>query len=45
MGVNKYEKLGIPYPLEGTEPATQKQALEAKKTILKGYWQKKRAQS
>ena len=43
MGVSKYQELGIPYPLEGVEPATRKQAVEAKKSILKGYWQAKRA--
>ena len=45
MGVSKYAELDIPYPLEGVEPATQKQAVEAKKTILKGYWQVKRART
>ena len=43
MGVSKYKELDLPYPLEGVEPATKKQALEAKKTILQGYWQIKRA--
>ena len=45
MGKSKYQQLDIPYPLEGVEPATQKQAVEAKKIILKGYWQAKRANS
>jgi len=45
MGVSKYQELDIPYPLKGVEPATQKQAVEAKKTILKGYWQVKRART
>jgi pyruvate formate lyase activating enzyme len=45
MGVSKYQELGIPYPLEGVEPATRKQAMDAKKIILKGYWQVKRAAS
>ena len=39
MGVSKYKNLGIPYPLEGVEPATQNQAREAKKIILSAYWQ------
>ena len=39
MGVNKYQELGIPYPLEGVEAATTQQALEAKKMILEGYRQ------
>ena len=43
MGVSKYAELDMPYPLEGVEPATQKQAIEAKKIILKGYWQAKHA--
>ena len=43
MGKSKYQQLDIPYPLEGVEPATQKQVVEAKKIILKGYWQAKRA--
>ena len=43
MGTTKYKELGIPYPLEGVEPATKKQAMEAKKTILKAYWQTRRS--
>ena len=43
MGVTKYQELDIPYPLEGVEPATRQQAMDAKKIILKGYWQVKRA--
>ena len=43
MGVTKYQELDIPYPLEGVEPATRQQAMDAKKVILKGYWQAKRA--
>ena len=43
MGVSKYQELGIPYPLEGVEPATRKQAMDAKKIILTGYWQTKKA--
>ena len=42
MGVSKYKELGIPYPLEGVEPATQSQAKEAKKRILAAYWQVRR---
>lgn len=37
MGVEKYKKLGISYPLEGIEAATVQQATEAKKSILEGY--------
>ncbi len=36
MGVSKYERLGIPYPLEGTQPCSDETALTAKKTILSG---------
>ena len=39
MGVTKYKELGIPYPLEGVEPATQNQAKDAKQIILTAYWQ------
>ena len=42
LGVGKYTELGIPYPLEGVEPATQAQAREAKKRILAAYWQVRR---
>jgi hypothetical protein len=41
MGVPKYEKLGIPYPLEGVPAATVEQAKAAKKIILAAYWQAK----
>ena len=34
MGVSKYRELGIPYPLEGVEPATREQAKEARRIIL-----------
>ena len=42
MGVSKYKELGIPYPLEGVEPATQKQAKKAKEIILAAFWQVRR---
>ena len=42
MGVMKYRELGIPYPLEGVEPATKTQAMTAKQTILKAFWQVRR---
>ena len=42
MGISKYQDLGIPYPLEGVEPATQKQAKDAKQIILTAYWQTRR---
>jgi hypothetical protein len=45
MGVMKYEELDIPYPLKGVDPATQKQAKEAKQIILTAYWKEKRAKA
>ncbi len=45
MGVNKYRELGIPYPLEGVEPATQAQARDAKKIILAAYWKIRRSKT
>ena len=45
MGITKYEALDIPYPLKGVEPATQKQAKEAKQIILTAYWRAKKAQT
>ena len=45
MGISKYKELGIPYPLEGVEPATQAQAKEAKKRILTAYWKARRKNS
>ena len=36
LGVKKYKELGIPYPLEGIEPATKDQAVEARKYIMEG---------
>ena len=37
MGVSKYQQLGMPYPLEGIEPATKAQVADAKKIILESY--------
>ena len=37
MGVNKYEKLGIPYPLEGVEALPKQKAAEAKPVILASF--------
>ncbi len=36
LGVNKYEQLGISYPLEGTEPTSKEKAIEAKGYIMEG---------
>lgn len=39
MGVEKYRNLNIPYPLEGTAPATAEQAQRAKQIILKSFYE------
>ncbi len=45
MGISKYRELDMPYPLEGVEPATKKQASDAKQIILTAYWRaRKKAQ-
>ena len=45
MGVSKYKELDIPYPLEGVEPATQKQAKDAKQIILTAVWKVRRGKA
>ena len=42
MGVSKYKELDIPYPLEGVDPATRKQAMDAKQIILTAFWKIRR---
>lgn len=42
MGKVKYTQMGIPYPLEGIEPATRAQAMAAKQIILRAFWQVRR---
>jgi len=37
MGVSKYKELNIPYPLDGINAATVKDAADARNTILKAY--------
>ena len=37
MGVAKYEKLGIPYPLEGVEALPKQEAAKAKQVILESF--------
>ena len=45
MGVSKYKDLGIEYPLEGVEPATQAQAIAAREVILKAYRRSRRGET
>ena len=45
MGVSTYKELKLPYPLEGVEPATQKQARDAKQIILTAAWNVRRQMS
>ncbi|MCR5116566.1 MAG: pyruvate formate lyase-activating protein [Lachnospiraceae bacterium] len=42
MGVVKYEKLGIEYPLKGVPAMSQKTALEKKEVILKGIKERRK---
>ena len=42
MGVSKYKELDMVYPLEGTDPATRKQAMDAKQLILTAFWKIRR---
>lgn len=39
MGVAKYERLGIPYPLQGTRPLEKQEATAARQVILQGMRQ------
>ena len=42
LGVVKYKNLGIDYPLEGLEAATQQQAIDAKMIILNAFREARR---
>lgn len=44
MGKMKYERLGIPYPLESVEPATTAQAHHAREIILDGMRRRRKTQ-
>lgn len=43
LGVSKYKNLGIDYPLEGVEPATQQQAMDARMIILNAFRETRRS--
>ena len=43
MGVEKYRRMGIAYPLEGVEAATKAQAVRARGIILEGLREARRA--
>ncbi len=38
LGIPKYKKINIPYPLEGIPEATKQQAMQAKEAILQGIY-------
>lgn len=37
LGKSKYEKLGIPYPLNDVSPLTKEEAIKARNIVLKAY--------
>lgn len=37
MGVSKYEKLGVDYPLKGLQPPTKERIINAREILCKGY--------
>ena len=45
MGIVKYEKLGIEYPLKGVKPLSKQEAVKARNVILRAYKQKKQGDS
>lgn len=44
MGKSKYQKLQLPYPLEGTKEATREEAAAARQLILQAYRKAKKEQ-
>ena len=40
MAIPKYENLGIDYPLKGIQPMTKEEAIKARDTVLKAYFNK-----
>lgn len=45
MGVDKYQRLGITYPLDGVEPMSKERAIQVRNTILSSRKQKLQAMS
>ena len=45
MGKNKYQKLGLDYPLKNIQPLSKEAAMEARKIIIQGIRDTREAES